>query len=377
MRQSTLTLLIVLACSIYAAWFFTTHERFVRPEFTGYRGEARVNQFLAAELLLRQLGLEADSRSSLEPEDWLPDVSDTLVVRLSNTFSLGTPRDLLLQWVSDGGHLVLLPGITGTRMTDDFLDAFGLRLVATEPGDDDDSTGGGTEDSESDDADYVVDLGRTDYRIEVTDGQAPGATLSDDKGIVAVRREYDSGFVTLLASPVYFENDSLGEFDHARLLADVIDGYLGPGKVWFIYDAHFASLWEIIWQQAPYLVVGLAVLLLGWLWSAMPQFGPALRAEDPVRRSIVEHVAAAGHFVWRRHGARTLASSSANAVLREADKRHPGIGRMPPARQAERIARITGLSPRTVLGVIHNPGAPNHREFTRDMQLLQRIRKEL
>ncbi len=59
MKQSTVALLLVLAATIYAAWFYTTHEKQFRHEFTGYRGEARVNDFLAADLLLNELGVEA------------------------------------------------------------------------------------------------------------------------------------------------------------------------------------------------------------------------------------------------------------------------------------------------------------------------------
>lgn len=379
MRQSTIVLLVLLACTVWAAWFYTTHERYVRTQYTGYHGEARINRFLAAEMLIRELGDEADSRSSLEPDEWLPDVGDTIVVRLSSSFSLGAPRESLLKWVSDGGHLVLMPGMTSSRITDDFLKALGLRLVETETGDDDKATdeADANESEKSHDTGYAVDLGRTPYRIEPSDLPVPAVTLRDKKGAIAARREYGSGFVTLLASSVYFQNDALGDYDHARLLADVIDGYLEPGEVWFIYDARFPSLWQIIWRQAPYLVLGFAGLIVAWLWSVMPKFGPAVREGAPARRSILEHVGAAGHFSWRRGGARVLAANSAAAVMREADKRHPGIGRLPPARQAEQMARITGLPAAPILDAIHNPVEPNHRDFTSEMQLLQRIRNEL
>ena len=78
MRQSTVALLLVLAASIFAAWFFTTHEKRIRHEYTGYRGEARVNRYVAADLLLNELGIEADSRSSLTPSKWLPENTDTI-----------------------------------------------------------------------------------------------------------------------------------------------------------------------------------------------------------------------------------------------------------------------------------------------------------
>ncbi len=375
MKQSTVALLLVLAATIYAAWFYTTHEKQFRHEFTGYRGEARVNDFLAADLLLNELGVEAESRSALTPSEWLPDSNDTIISRMSTSIAVQPERDLLTRWVTNGGHLVLLPPIEESGLTDDFLTVFGFRFTEIEENDDDEQVA--TSVSDEDDYEYIVDLDGTWLRIESVGDFTLRAELTDSQGTVATRRNWGEGYVTVVANANYFTNYFIDQSSHARLLMDSVAGYVDPGKVWLIYESTYPSLWQVIWNNAPYVVSGLAIVLLLWLWSIMPKFGPAIQPEAAVRRSIIEHISAAGHFVWRNHGAKALAGSSTAAVMHEAESRHPGIGRLSPENQARQIAKLTGLSAQEIMDVLVNQSIPRHREFTHDMQALQRIRKKL
>lgn len=377
MRQSTIALLLALASILIAVWFFTTHEKVTKDQFTGYRGEARVNDFFAADLLLNELGIDADSRSSLTPSDWLPENSDTIVSRVSTTFAIEAERGLLIAWVADGGHLVLLPPRQETRMAEEFLDFLGFHLVTVETEEVGNTENENQGESEPESFVYQVDLDNTWYRIEIREEDADGATLSDEKGFVAARRMWETGYITVIANSGYFANPSIDNSDHARLLMDTVAGYVNPGKVWFIYDATFPPLWEVIWNNAPYFVISLAIVLVFWLWSIMPMFGPAIRPDPTARRSIIEHVRAAGLFVWRNHGARALETSSTAAVMHEAESRYPGINRLPMEAQAKQIARMTGLPAQAILDILPNRDEPQHREFTHNMQALQRIRKKL
>lgn len=380
MRQPTIVLIGLLACVLFAAWFFTTHEKVTSTEYVGYHGEARFNDFLAAEMLLNELGIGADSHSSLTPSDWLPGEGDTLITRVSPTISVDVESFLLLDWATNGGHLVLLPPHQDSVMTDDLAARLGFGYTRLDP----DEFEPVEPESEPDPAELDAEdweewmrFWEMPYRISVVDEAAFAQTLSDDHGVIAARRRYGSGFVTVIANSSYFSNGSIREPENARLLLDTVDGWIEPGKVWLVFSAKFPSLWQVIWSAAPWVVIGSALLLAAWLWSVMPRFGPPITAAPPVRRSIIEHVGAAGHFVWRNQGAAALASSSAAAVLHEAEVRHPGIGRLSAERQAEQIARMTNLPAQAILDVLVDQDEPRHREFTQNMRALQRIRKEL
>ena len=380
MRQSTAALLGVLVTVLLASWFFSTHERVTTTEETGYRGEARFNDFLAARMLMSSLGYDAYSRSSLEPAKWLPDTADTIVTRLSNTISARSDRELLMTWVREGGHLVLLPSNYESRTVDNFLESLGYRLVAVDPVDEmaeDEEDEAVDEPDDDEDYEYIINLEHTRHRIELTDPGLPGAMLSDERGIVAVRRELGMGFVTVFASAHYFVNRQIGDHDHARLLMDATAGYLDTATTWFVYDTAYPPLWQIIWTNGPLIVISLALMLLLWLWSVIPKFGPAIHDKPPVRRSIREHVGAAGHFVWRNYGAAALAESAAAAVMHTAEYRHPGISRLPMQKQAQRISAMTGMPEAEVLEVLMDRFEHRPREFTRNMQTLQSIRESL
>lgn len=378
LRQSTIVLLLILAGVLFSAWFFSSHDKVAREQYVGYSGEARFNEFFAAEKLLVELGLEADSRSDLTPSEWLPPYEDTIVVHVAEPLAVGDNLSLLLSWVSSGGHLVLLPPRRESEFADSLLAYFGFSLEEVGIDIEDESDIEGDDDTaEQEDYDYFLALSSTFYRINASDEGALSATVSDEKGNVLARRSWEDGFVTVVASPWYFSNGEISGSDHARLLLDVVAGYVTPGKTWFIYNSAFPSLWEVIWTTAPFVVIGLAACLLLWLWSRAPTFGPAEAPESMARRSILEHVRAAGHFAWRHHNAAELVASSTAAIMHEAEFRHPGISRLAVDAQARQIAKMTGLDVESVFDALHNQDHTSHREFTRLMKTLQRIRKNL
>ncbi len=395
MKQSTIMWLIALATAVFALWFFNTHEKQSQERWTGFQGEARANDHLAAQMLLQELGFEAESRATLTPSEWLPPTEDTVFIRLTPTMTIGEERMAILNWVSDGGNLILLPPNQTLVDVDEFLMTLGFNLVETDYYEDESSDESAEEDAGGLQAtsDYEVtekpadesssqdeyDLSHlmSTTRIGLVDGDAEANIILDQDVIVVARREWGQGYVTLIASSFLFDNNNISTGDHARLFADVVAGEIDPGKVWLIYQSSFSPLWEVIWRAAPFLVLSLAALLGLWLWAVMPVFGPRIRPEEESRRSIVEHIRASGVFVWRHDGAESLMESSTHAVLHEAESRHPGIGRLPRKKQAEVIARMTGMSAQKVMDVLNGQPDQRPREFTHSMQRLQSIRKEL
>ncbi|MBT8101245.1 MAG: hypothetical protein KJO82_15930 [Gammaproteobacteria bacterium] len=381
MKPSIVTIGSIAIFALFTAWFFLTHERVPDTSYTGYQGEARFNRFLAAEMLLNELGIDAESQAILEPTEWLPDYSDTILTRLSAPIAVDDERIALQDWVAAGGHLIIMPPNNETVLVDNFLAEYGYEITQrAAPEEEDNDAENSDDDAESQDeepVDYHLDLDYMWDRVAILDDTIASTTLSDDHGIVAARRTWGSGFVTVVSSVRFFSNGRLEDADHARLLLDVVAGYIEPGKVWLIYDASFAPLWQLIWNNAPFAVIGGTALLLIALWAAMPLFGPILFSDKPVRRSIIEHIRAAGTFVWKQHGSKDLNDSAARAILHEAEGRHPGISRLSKTKQAQLIARLTGLDAQAVLDAISSGGQSHMREFTQHMETLHKIRKEL
>ena len=268
-----------------------------------------------------------------------------------------------------------------SRLADELLEEVGFELIAVEGDDEVDDENVSSEiDGERDtrrrlscrSGRNAVPNFRTrrpwSHRCQV------GGRSRHDRG---TSRAWGAGYISLVANADYFANYYLADSDHARLLADTVAGYIEPGTVWFVYDAAFPSLWQVITGAAPYLVASLFFTLLLWLWSITPRFGPRVQAPTLERRSIIEHVTAAGRFIWRNRGAKVLTDSSIEAVLHETESRHPGIGRLAPEQQAILIAKMTGMKPQAILDALAEADEPRHREFVHNMQALQRIRNQL
>ena len=115
----------------------------------------------------------------------------------------------------------------------------------------------------------------------------------------------------------------------------------------------------------------------GWIAAVAPSFGPAVAGEMPERRSLLEHVRAAGVFAWRLEGAAMLHRAAIDATLFAAEARHPGIGRLSRTDQARRLARLTGLPAERILHVLTESGGRRPREFTEDIRFLQLLREHL
>jgi hypothetical protein len=372
--------IIVLIAALFAVWFFTTHEKVVIEIPATYQGEARFNDLFAAELLLRELAIDADSRSSLLPSEWLPEPSDTLLVRASPALAATDERELLQRWVVAGGHLVILAPAQSTRLTEDFFDYFGYRVIEIDPAAEgrwDDAVVVPETDTGLESIGYAIDAASATFRLESTGDGFAGATLSDVHGIFAARRAWGGGVVTAIAGSMLFGNRFLAESDHARLLLDSVAGHVEPRKVWLVYEASFPPLWQLVWDHAPYAVSGIALAVLVWLWSTIPRFGPLMSPARPERRSIIEHVRAAGQFLWRYDGAKDLAAGSAATVVHRADSMHSGIGRLPLAEQAALIGKLTRRPARVVLDALEPRDHMGQREFTQRIRMLQALREEL
>jgi len=371
MRPLTATLLVVVAVALFAGWFFATHERVERERFVGFSGEAYRNPFFAAELFTKELGFDAASRAALEPANWLPSNDDTIVAEASLDLLTGGEFQLLWHWVSEGGHLVLI-GPEG-RAPDDGLEIeiAGVRIEHSVHYED-----WLTDARESGQSDPDPQLFHQNQLI-IVDNDRDYDVLTAYDEIIAARSEWGNGFVTVVESTDLFSNNGLASPYRAGLFANLVTGFIEPGKVWFVFDTSFTPLWKLVWTAAPWLVIGLVLVALAWLWRALSVFGPRIVAEREERRSIIEHLHASGLFVWRQAGSASLADSSVRALVREAGTAHPRLSGQSAQQQANAIARITGLTPAAVLEVIAGHPESRHREFTRYIQKLQSIRKEL
>ena len=365
-----LAVLIALAC-------FTVETR---TRSTGPTLEALLDPWLGAARLLERRRLVVETAPDY---GGLPPRTDVLVLATPLDYLDEQEREALLDWVRDGGHLVTaLPeeAIAGRATERGGVLGALLDLRLREGAPDRDAPARGRPGAST--PNLVVTPGGSlavslQARRRLAAG--PGRVLwqaRDHQGLVGLRRPLERGQVTVLSDLRWFENDRLGNGDHAGLFWSALDARPGA-RVLLVPGIERPSLLHLAWQRAAPLLVALALFVLAWLWQATRRFGP-LRAGPPAaRRRLAEHLEATGHYLLRQGGLARLHAASRARLLAQVQRRHPQWRSLPPAQLAAQLAARARLERGAVERVLAAPPPDHLPQFAADIRLLNRLRKAL
>lgn len=155
-------------------WFFA---EWVEEEVDlGYSAEARRNDFLAAERFLESHRVASETVTGMKLLDALPSTDDALLMSAAREALSDRRRDALVEWVEQGGLLMVIahstydPELDGSR--DPLLDALGVFLLPPDLSD---------EAAEGDGAptDEDVSIGGEDAFVEVTSDEIEEALAQE------------------------------------------------------------------------------------------------------------------------------------------------------------------------------------------------------
>ena len=370
LRRTVWGLVVAAALVALGLWVYSQGE-WVEVELTvGYRGEAARNPYLAAGRFLRRMGIparELGRRGLLEG----PPADGDVLVAAGGRHGVAEPLvEDLLAWAAAGHHLVVRAAPGGDAgAADPLLDALGVATQHYE---------------------RVADPGASSLWLDGRDLEARftapvrlAATAglavlgSDDYGPLALQGPWGRGRVTVLAGFGPFTNRHLGAHDHAELLLRLVAPAGGVPVVGFSLEEEMPGLLTWLWRRIPEALLSLGLLGLLFMWRRGHRFGRIAPLPPSGRRSLLEHMDAAGWFLWRRGLGGRLLEAVRDALLRRAAERVPGLGRRPYAEQVRLIARMSGLSQREVETALALPAGPTAQELVRRAATLENIRKKL
>ena len=393
----------------------------------GYRGKARVNPFLAAELLLKELGHNAHAVKSLTK---LPSHDSIILISGENGLPDGRAKQLL-RWSFSGGHLIYC--LDGARAYNDFetqfgtfissllleeekdpiLDQLGVSAVKRLPKEElaelakdmlNDPAPDGekkaepkkkqkkkTDDEEDDDSwlesvqevkwnskTYQLSLGGYQHLILKRSLRVGEFAAGPKDAALALHLQHGMGKVTLLAHARPFRNRWIGERDHARWLSALV-GEHGSKEVLFVASSA-GSFLALLWQHGWMALVALAVYLIFWLWQQMPRFGPLAEVELDSTRHFSSHIGALGEFFWRMRRGGMLVTAAREAVWERVRERHRSLddgSRHMNDHLAAEIARRTGLTEKRISAAFDVAPPETGHNFVTLMRDLQSIRRAL
>jgi hypothetical protein len=358
--------------------------------WVGYSGEARVNDFLAAQRLLERLGQRTSSIRGLPGGKHLPGGNDVLLLpRRQVRMTPGQAKELL-RWVRQGGLLItegLNPESRDASETQDplFRD-LGARLVwrpervnlETNP-----ETGQDPKTFDETNRNVPVDIGGQTYRVrlgawsELLDLRGEATRFAkNDSGIKLLQYDQGDGRVILCTDLSCFDNGNIAEEDHAGFLAALVMNWSAENHAWIVYREEPPSLWRWLQDNAWRVMVALGVLTAIGLWRAASRFGPRIPDPPEGRRSLLEHLTACGRFQWAQRDGVSLIQAARQATLARVYRVHPGWGHLEPAELHARLAELSGLSEGRIARALHQERFREPREFTEAIQTLDLLRKK-
>ena len=378
-RRRTVLIAIALTLCIGLAlwWCYTNFESVPVEVNVGYRGEARYNDLLAVQELFDSL--DAPLRF-VDARRELPALDATLVL-LDRTLAVEDDRSSeVLQWVSAGGHVVVVVADTDIDGNDPLLVAWGVKSHAGEGEGAIMSTEASLVAGEHLNVEFHSSrtlsyaIGEPLAQVEAQVGAQIGAQVGPQAGWHLLTFGHGDGRVTALSDHYFMRNPNIGRLDNAALLWRLTH-LQRSGTVWIVRGASAPSLWLPIIDRGWPLIVSLMVLVMGILWAVSRRFGPLLPAPARQPPRLLEHLAASGAFYWREGARGVLLNAVRDSVLRTIEYRRPGW--LAAGNRDQRIASITGLEQEQIASAFALAELDDARTFTDTIATLEAIRKRL
>lgn len=364
-----LALLAAVLVGLFVAWWLHTYERVEREVDLPPRGEAVYNPLYALRLALRADGIDADSRQRLRLQATPLAAGDTVLLFGDPRTLTAREADELLDWVTEGGHLLLRTppqrSRTGIARPWELLPRLGITPL---PG--------------SAHCEQLLVEGQAPH-VEFCLGQrftadAPARVWGDgDAGLVFARLQRGAGTVDVLADFDFLAAQQLREPSHVALTRQLLAPNYGHGRMHLIYAASVPPLWWLLLTRGWMVWGPLLLALLAWLWMRTQRLGPLLPSPQPARRALLEHVQASGEHLLRYRRGAPLHAAVRTAFLERLRRRDPFAASLEGDAQVEAIAARTGLSATEVRQALQTPASDDFRGFRQRIARLIQMRTHL
>ena len=220
---------------------------------------------------------------------------------------------------------------------------------------------------------YPLELGPSIYEL-VPAGENEYRFVGDEHGSALRAIMVEKGHVVMLAAS-YFSNTALRQYDHGELLLDLAKLNKTSKRVTIVRHLDVPRWYVAIWSRYKLAIISLACGLLLLLWAALRRFGPVLPNPALERRSLMEHIAASGAWLWKAEGGRQqLLEAARRDTLALVGLRAPALARMQPDAMAQALATASGMAHSHVIEALQGDAAPRVTLFTRQIRTLQILR---
>ncbi len=371
---------VIILCAViitgFLYWFYTSFDLVIIEKDIGVTEEVRANPFYAAEKFLESVGKNAESRKNYSVLEENLEPYDTLIIESTRVGLSDNKRKIIKDWISSGGHLVLL----ATEIYDDdsgtsrdiFLDELGLRLYENADFNWDQTkdervakfTFEGVEEETKVFFSY-------DYYLQDISGDA-SYVGGNDYSDLFVQYNYDEGMITILTDMDIWKNSYIDGYDHAMFLYQLVGG---AENVWFLYNTVQPSLISKMIELMPMLLISFFVLVVAILFSASWRKGSPKNDDLKLQREIMQHIEAAGEFNYRNDFGKGLLAELMNSLDNRLKKSIHQYNQISSSKKLIKLSQFSGKS-KQELAILWSDKEQNQDDFMKKVLLIQELKKQ-
>jgi hypothetical protein len=383
-------LLLTLLIVGIVGYFLSQSIEIVKQEvYVGLKGQARTNQFLAAERLL--LNRDFNVHHIYNEYQITRFMNDTGTIFFSEIRDSFNPHTLekLIGWVESGGNLIISAApyqedIISHNYIDYFLEYVNVEVDANPDIDFDE----GESPLELQDIKFTLPgiaeelVVTLDNYIILCDTDNWASWIIEHNGYnLLLQFKIGKGLLSIASSLSFMRNSMIGEKDNVALFWYLVSQGSPENEVWFIWRRDVRSFWEILFHYAWMFLASLFICLIFFIWKQGRRFGPVIKITDTVRRSIIEHVYASGRFLWNNKEHSTLLQALKQAVMNKL-KLKPLVWNRDTLFEAyyfEYLKKITGLNEEEIDILINSEMQKtlSKKDFLHQAQILERMYEKL
>lgn len=204
----------------------------------------------------------------------------------------------------------------------------------------------------------------------------PSWSLSDSKGMQALRVPIGRGELTVIGPFFLLTNQGLPKGDHAGIFIAAA-GLKHGDRLEILSPTRAEPLPVLLWRLAAPAMVFLFVAAALTIIRHLPRFGPPIPAATPIRRSLAEQIRSNARFAWRTQKLKSLRAAIRRALDEAAQRQIAGYALMGPRKRAEALSASTGIDAATINAALVADSAGSVNEHRAAITLLDACRRIL
>ena len=198
---------------------------------------------------------------------------------------------------------------------------------------------------------------------------------SDDNSVLlSVQRGF--GRVTAIAQDDWVTNDNIADHGHATLLWELVNQGDVRG-LWIVRGDSIPRFLDLLVRYAWPALLAFALLVCLWMSRASLRFGPLLEVEEDERRGLLDHLDAAGRFLWRCQAYGPMIRSVRFGLVKEIGRRRPAWATLSDEEKVSRLAAASDLSKQRVRSALLADDIKDNHGFVLAVKDLKKMESNL